>query len=265
MDDLFDSLPGPGSSYTADDIEVLEGLDPVRRRPAMYIGGTDEHGLHHLFAEVLDNAMDEAVAGFANRIDVELAADGTCSVQDNGRGIPTDPHPKNRSLSALEVILTTLHSGGKFSGDVYTTSGGLHGVGISVVNALCDRLTVEVARERTLWRQSYRRGEPVTGLEEAGRVSSPFRSTRSVVSASRASITRLASERGSMAVSIRAASHTSGAQSLRRSSSRRHDVSKPLGSSANDDSAKADSRTSGVTGTTPARATYRSRSIGCTP
>lgn len=171
MDDLFDSLPGPGSSYTADDIEVLEGLDPVRRRPAMYIGSTDEHGLHHLFAEVLDNAMDEAVAGFANRIDVELAADGTCSVQDNGRGIPTDPHPKNRSLSALEVIFTTLHSGGKFSGDVYTTSGGLHGVGISVVNALCDRLTVEVARDRTLWRQSYRRGEPVTGLEEAGRVS----------------------------------------------------------------------------------------------
>ncbi len=171
MDDLFDSLPGPGSSYTADDIEVLEGLDPVRRRPAMYIGGTDEHGLHHLFAEVLDNAMDEAVAGFASRIDVELAVDGTCSIQDNGRGIPTDPHPKNRSLSALEVILTTLHSGGKFSGDVYTTSGGLHGVGISVVNALCDRLTVEVARERTLWCQSYRRGEPVTGLEEAGRVS----------------------------------------------------------------------------------------------
>ena len=171
MDDLFDSLPGSGSSYTADDIEVLEGLDPVRRRPAMYIGSTDEHGLHHLFAEVLDNAMDEAVAGFANRIDVELAADGTCSVQDNGRGIPTDPHPKNRSLSALEVILTTLHSGGKFSGEVYTTSGGLHGVGVSVVNALCDRLTVEVARERTLWRQSYRRGEPVTALEEAGRVS----------------------------------------------------------------------------------------------
>ncbi|MCE2518502.1 MAG: DNA topoisomerase IV subunit B [Alphaproteobacteria bacterium] len=171
MDDLFDSLPGPGSSYTADDIEVLEGLDPVRRRPAMYIGSTDEHGLHHLFAEVLDNAMDEAVAGFANRIDVELAADGTCSIQDNGRGIPTDPHPKNRSLSALEVIFTMLHSGGKFSGDAYTTSGGLHGVGISVVNALCDRLTVEVARERTLWRQSYRRGAPVTDLEEAGRVS----------------------------------------------------------------------------------------------
>ena len=171
MDDLFDTRPDGGASYTADDIEILEGLDPVRRRPAMYIGGADEHGLHHLFAEVLDNAMDEAVAGFANRIDVELAADGSCSVQDNGRGIPIDPHPKNRNLSALEVILTTLHSGGKFSGKVYTTSGGLHGVGVSVVNALCDRLTVEVARDRILWRQSYRRGEPVTRLEEAGRVS----------------------------------------------------------------------------------------------
>ena len=170
MIDLFDSQPRAASRYTADDIEVLEGLDPVRRRPAMYIGSADEHGLHHLFAEVLDNAMDEAVAGFASRIDIELAADGTCSIQDNGRGIPTDPHPMDRSLSALEVILTTLHSGGKFSGDAYTTSGGLHGVGISVVNALCDRLTVEVARERTLWRQSYRRGSPVTGLEDAGRV-----------------------------------------------------------------------------------------------
>ncbi len=171
MDDLFDSRPGDGTDYTAEDIEVLEGLDPVRRRPAMYIGGTDDHGLHHLFAEVLDNAMDEVVAGFANRIDVELAADGTCIVQDNGRGIPVDPHPTDRRLSALEVILTTLHSGGKFSGKAYTTSGGLHGVGVSVVNALCDRLTVEVARDRVLWRQAYGRGEPLSPLEEAGRVS----------------------------------------------------------------------------------------------
>ena len=130
MNDLFDSGSPQKGSYTAKDIEVLEGLEPVRRRPAMYIGGTDEGGLHHLFAEVLDNAMDEAVAGHASRIEVALAADGSITVNDNGRGIPTDPHPKNKKLSALEVILTTLHSGGKFSGKVYATSGGLHGVGV---------------------------------------------------------------------------------------------------------------------------------------
>src|SRR6201997_2487770 len=127
-------------SYTAKHIEVLEGLEPVRRRPGMYIGGTDERAMHHLVAEVLDNAMDEAVAGHASRIEVELDADGFVAVTDNGRGIPVDPHPKFKDKSALEVILTTLHSGGKFSGKVYQTSGGLHGVGLSVVNALADRL-----------------------------------------------------------------------------------------------------------------------------
>ena len=171
MDDLFDAPERGKSSYTARDIEILEGLEPVRRRPAMYIGGTDEGGIHHLFAEVLDNAMDEAVAGHANRIEVRLAADGACTVADNGRGIPTDPHPRNRKLSALEVILTTLHAGGKFSGKVYATSGGLHGVGVSVVNALSDSLTVEVARDRALWRQTYRRGKPTSRLKRAGKVS----------------------------------------------------------------------------------------------
>ena len=172
MNDLFaDQKPAKKSSYTAKDIEVLEGLEPVRRRPAMYIGGTDEGGLHHLFAEVLDNAMDEAVAGHANRIEVDLAADGVITVKDNGRGIPTDPHPKNKKLSALEVILTTLHAGGKFSGKVYATSGGLHGVGVSVVNALSDALTVEVARDKKLWRQTYKRGKPTTKLKKVGAAS----------------------------------------------------------------------------------------------
>ncbi|MBN36616.1 MAG: DNA topoisomerase IV subunit B [Rhodospirillaceae bacterium] len=170
MEDLFDSKSAAKSSYSAKDIEVLEGLEPVRRRPAMYIGGTDDGGLHHLFAEVLDNAMDEAVAGHADRIEVHLASDGICTVSDNGRGIPTDPHPKNKKLSALEVILTTLHAGGKFSGKVYATSGGLHGVGVSVVNALSDTLTVEVARDKMLWRQSYARGEPTSKLKQAGKV-----------------------------------------------------------------------------------------------
>jgi topoisomerase-4 subunit B len=154
--------------YTAKDIEVLEGLEPVRRRPGMYIGGTDERALHHLFAEVLDNAMDEAVAGHADRIEVSLEADGTLCVSDNGRGIPIDPHPKFPKKSALEVILTTLHSGGKFSSKAYETSGGLHGVGVSVVNALADRLVVEVARDRKLYRQEYSRGAPVTKLETVG-------------------------------------------------------------------------------------------------
>jgi len=156
------------NTYTAKDIEVLEGLEPVRRRPGMYVGGTDERALHHLFAEVLDNAMDEAVAGHADRIEVELAGDGTLSVTDNGRGIPIDPHPKFPKKSALEVILTTLHSGGKFSDKAYQTSGGLHGVGVSVVNALADKLYVEVARDRRLFAQSYSRGHPQGPLKEIG-------------------------------------------------------------------------------------------------
>jgi len=161
---------GAAGTYSAKDIEVLEGLDPVRRRPGMYIGGTDERALHHLAAEVLDNAMDEAVAGHASRIEISLAEDQTVTVTDNGRGIPVDPHPKFKDRSALEVILTTLHSGGKFSGDVYETSGGLHGVGLSVVNALSDRLTVEVARENRLWAQSYVRGAPQGPLKSMGAV-----------------------------------------------------------------------------------------------
>ena len=154
--------------YSAKDIEVLEGLEPVRKRPGMYIGGTDEKALHHLFAEVLDNAMDEAVAGHASRIEVELFEDGYLQVTDNGRGIPVDPHPKFKKKSALEVIMTTLHSGGKFEGKAYVTSGGLHGVGISVVNALSDDLIVEVCRARTMWRQSYGDGKPRTKLEKVG-------------------------------------------------------------------------------------------------
>lgn len=158
------------TSYTAADIEVLEGLEPVRRRPGMYIGGTDEKALHHLFAEVIDNSMDEAVAGHATFIAVDLDADGTLSVTDNGRGIPVDPHPKFPGKSALEVIFTTLHSGGKFSDKAYQTSGGLHGVGISVVNALSDRLEVEVARNQRLYRQTYSRGHAQSALVEVGAV-----------------------------------------------------------------------------------------------
>jgi topoisomerase-4 subunit B len=158
----------PAHGYTAKDIEVLEGLEPVRRRPGMYVGGTDERALHHLFAEVLDNSMDEAVAGHADRIEVELFADGTLSVTDNGRGIPIDPHPKFPKKSALEVILTTLHAGGKFSDKAYQTSGGLHGVGISVVNALADKLEVEVARDRKLFAQHYSRGQPLGPLRQVG-------------------------------------------------------------------------------------------------
>ena len=162
--------PGKGDDYSAKDIEVLEGLEAVRRRPSMYIGGTDERAMHHLAAEALDNAMDEAVAGHAGRIDLSLAADQTVTVTDNGRGIPVDPHPKFKKTSALEIILTTLHSGGKFGGNAYRTSGGLHGVGLSVVNALSDRLTVAVARDRKLWTQSYRRGKPVGPLKDEGPV-----------------------------------------------------------------------------------------------
>ncbi|UCI05291.1 DNA topoisomerase IV subunit B [Mesorhizobium sp. B1-1-8] len=155
--------------YSAADIEVLEGLEPVRRRPGMYIGGTDAKAMHHLFAEVIDNSMDEAVAGHATFIDVELSADGYLTVTDNGRGIPVDPHPKFKK-PALEVIMTTLHSGGKFDSKVYETSGGLHGVGVSVVNALSDHLEVEVARGRQLYRQRFSRGIPVSGLEHLGEV-----------------------------------------------------------------------------------------------
>ena len=161
MSDLFEAGgKGRGKSYSAKDIEVLEGLEPVRRRPAMYIGSTGEDGLHHLAAEVIDNAMDEVLAGAATRIEVKLSSDGSLTVRDNGRGIPVDPHPKFKNKSALEVILTTLHSGGKFSNNAYETSGGLHGVGVSVVNALSDELNVEVARDKRLWTQHYVRGKP---------------------------------------------------------------------------------------------------------
>jgi topoisomerase-4 subunit B len=157
-------------TYDASSIEVLEGLEPVRRRPGMYIGGTDEKALHHLFAEVIDNSMDEAVAGHATFIEVELDSMGYLSVTDNGRGIPVDPHPKFKDKSALEVIMTTLHAGGKFDSKVYETSGGLHGVGVSVVNALSDVLEVEVARGRQLYRQRFARGIPQGGLEALGEV-----------------------------------------------------------------------------------------------
>ncbi|MEY9184489.1 topoisomerase-4 subunit B [Bradyrhizobium sp. USDA 326] len=166
------ALRGSGgeADYTAADIEVLEGLEPVRRRPGMYIGGTDEKALHHLFAEVIDNSMDEALAGHATFIEVELSADGFLTVTDNGRGIPIDPHPKFPKKSALEVIMCTLHSGGKFDSKVYETSGGLHGVGISVVNALSSRLEVEVARSQKLYRMTFERGHPKGKLEDLGKV-----------------------------------------------------------------------------------------------
>ncbi|SHJ41302.1 DNA topoisomerase IV subunit B [Palleronia salina] len=165
-EDLLKGNAAP--AYDASSIEVLEGLEPVRKRPGMYIGGTDERALHHLVAEVLDNSMDEAVAGHANRIEVELHADHSVTIRDNGRGIPTDPHPKFPDKSALEVILCTLHAGGKFSGKAYQTSGGLHGVGISVVNALSDHVRVEVARDRKLVAQEFTRGKPVGPVADAG-------------------------------------------------------------------------------------------------
>ena len=175
MADLFqpDQKKAPKDKrgdYTAKDIEVLEGLEPVRRRPGMYIGGSDETAMHHLISETLDNAMDEAVAGHASTIEVHLGVDNEVTVRDNGRGIPIDPHPKFPKKSALEVIMTTLHSGGKFSGKVYQTSGGLHGVGISVVNALSSTLTVEVARDKTLWTQTFSRGVAKTKLVKGGAV-----------------------------------------------------------------------------------------------
>src|SRR3954467_7382186 len=173
MADLFSSSAGPNpDSYDASAIEVLEGLEPVRRRPGMYIGGTDARALHHLAAEVIDNAMDEAVAGHATRIEVTLEPEagtaGRLTVVDNGRGIPVDPHPKYPGKSALEVIMTTLHSGGKFEGTAYSTSGGLHGVGVSVVNALSIETVVEVAREKMLYRQTFSRGVATSELTPAG-------------------------------------------------------------------------------------------------
>ncbi len=167
MSDLFNAA-ATSSDYSADSIEVLEGLEPVRRRPGMYIGGTDDTALHHLAAEILDNAMDEAVAGHAKIITISLSAGNRLTVTDDGRGIPIDPHPKFPKKSALEVILTTLHSGGKFSGKAYATSGGLHGVGSSVVNALSAQFSAEIARERVLWRQDYVRGVPTGKLKEVG-------------------------------------------------------------------------------------------------
>ncbi|NBQ83592.1 MAG: DNA topoisomerase IV subunit B, partial [Alphaproteobacteria bacterium] len=166
MADLFNTAAS--TDYNAAEIEVLEGLEPVRRRPGMYIGGTDDRALHHMAAEIIDNSMDETVAGFASRISVSLNEDGSLTVGDNGRGIPTDPHPKFPGKSALEVIMTTLHAGGKFEGKAYSTSGGLHGVGASVVNALSVEMTVEVARNKTLYRQTFSRGIPTSGLIEVG-------------------------------------------------------------------------------------------------
>jgi len=168
MSDLFSTGSGPATSYSASDIEVLEGLEPVRRRPGMYIGGTDERAFHHLAAEVLDNAMDEAVAGHATRIEVLLEPGNRLTISDNGRGIPVDPHPKFPDKSALEVIMSTLHSGGKFNSKVYATSGGLHGVGVSVVNALSSDTVVEVARNRELFRQRFARGLTLAPLERLG-------------------------------------------------------------------------------------------------
>ncbi|MBU0774632.1 MAG: DNA topoisomerase IV subunit B [Alphaproteobacteria bacterium] len=167
-DDLFAAQPTSSSGYDASAIEVLEGLEPVRRRPGMYIGGTDERALHHLASEVLDNSMDEAVAGHATRIEVTLEAGNRLTIIDNGRGMPIDEHPKFPGKSALEVIMTTLHSGGKFEGKAYATSGGLHGVGASVVNALSTETVVEVARNKELFRQSFSQGLPLGPLEKVG-------------------------------------------------------------------------------------------------
>ena len=167
-DDLFENTPTSSGDYDASSIEVLEGLEPVRRRPGMYIGGTDDRALHHLVAEVLDNAMDEAVAGHASRIEIRLDESNKVTVSDNGRGIPVAEHPKYPGRSTLEVILTTLHSGGKFSGKAYATSGGLHGVGVSVVNALSSDTRVEVARDKTLYAQEFAKGHPTCKLQEVG-------------------------------------------------------------------------------------------------
>ena len=165
------SILADSELYSAAEIEVLEGLEPVRKRPGMYIGGTDERALHHLATEIIDNAMDETVAGHANVIDVNLAADGSVTISDNGRGIPVDSHPRFPDKSALEVIMTTLHAGGKFGGQAYSTSGGLHGVGASVVNALSSEMVVEVARNKRLYRQRFSRGHAVSTLEQLGDIS----------------------------------------------------------------------------------------------
>ena len=168
--DLFDGGSAPSKAYTAKDIEVLEGLEPVRRRPGMYIGGTDVNALHHLAAEIIDNSMDEAVAGHATRIELELQPGNVLIVRDNGRGIPIDPHPKFKNKSALEIIMTTLHAGGKFDGKAYETSGGLHGVGSSVVNALSEWMEVEVAREKRAWKLRFERGHTIGKLKDLGNV-----------------------------------------------------------------------------------------------
>ncbi|HEY3800525.1 MAG TPA: DNA topoisomerase IV subunit B [Caulobacteraceae bacterium] len=160
--------PRPASSYSAKDIEVLEGLEPVRKRPGMYIGGTDEKSLHHLFAEILDNSMDEVVNGHGKLIEVTLAADGSLTVRDDGRGMPVDPHAKYTELSGVEVIMTMLHAGGKFSGKAYETAGGLHGVGASVVNALSERVEVTVWKDGAEWRQTFSRGKPTSKLQQLG-------------------------------------------------------------------------------------------------
>ena len=167
MPDLFEGSISD-QNYNAQQIEVLEGLDPVMHRPGMYLGGTDDRAMHHLVAEILDNSMDEAVAGHANWIEINLIDGNTVKISDNGRGIPVDPHPKFPNKSALEVILTTLHAGGKFSDKVYETSGGLHGVGASVVNALSIKLDVEIARNRKLYKQSFSKGKPVTPMTSDG-------------------------------------------------------------------------------------------------
>ena len=179
MPDLFEKDSRRTSAdYGAKDIEVLEGLEPVRRRPGMYIGGTDERAMHHLVAEILDNSMDEAVAGHASRIEMELDKDGFVTIRDNGRGIPVEPHPKIKGKTALEVAMTMLHAGGKFGGKAYSTSGGLHGVGLSVVNALSDQLTVESVRSKELYTQEYSRGKPVSKLKKVGAGHQPPRHLR---------------------------------------------------------------------------------------
>ena len=169
MTDLLSDLDN--QDYDASSIEILEGLEPVRKRPGMYIGGTDERALHHMVSEILDNSMDEAVAGHANRIEVELKENYEISIRDNGRGVPIDPHPKYPDKSALEVIFCTLHAGGKFSGKAYQTSGGLHGVGASVVNALSSSMVVQVARNKELYEQKFARGIALGNLEKIGNAS----------------------------------------------------------------------------------------------